>query len=205
MRAGVIVAMERELDALRAAGTDGARLAGIGKVNAACAAVEMILTERPDCIINSGVAGGLTSALSVGDVVVGESVAYHDVWCGPGNALGQVQGMPERYDADPLLLDAARRSCPGARFGLIASGDQFVDDGAQEVRISSMYPDALACDMESAAIAQVCRRYGVPFLCMRVVSDVPGAHVEMYEGFWRDLSQTSFIALEALLREIGGL
>lgn len=197
--------MERELDALRADGVSVARLAGIGKVNAACAAVEMILAERPDCIINSGVAGGLTDSLSVGDVVVGESVAYHDVWCGPGNARGQVQGMPRKYDASPVLLDAARRSCHGAHFGLIASGDQFVDSKAQEERISSMYPDALACDMESAAIAQVCRKYDVPFLCMRVVSDVPGAHTEMYEGFWRDLSRASFSALAALLRQIGSL
>lgn len=215
MKTAVIVAMERELDALHAAGVGRACVAGIGKVNAARAATEMILRERPDCIVNSGVAGGLSSRLRVGDIVLGEAVAYHDVWCGAGNLRGQVQGMPARFAADPVLLDAARHSVgdaaaggvlPGGTLhcGLIVSGDEFVDNAESEDRIAAMYPDALACDMESAAIAQVCHAYGLPFLCMRVISDVRGAHMETYGGFWQDVSGVSFAALRSLLRRLEG-
>ena len=65
MKIGVIVAMESEYEALLNAGVENVVKAGIGKVNAARATAELILTERPDCIINSGVAGGIDNCLKV--------------------------------------------------------------------------------------------------------------------------------------------
>ena len=53
--------------------------AGIGKVCAAVGAVEMIGRFRPECILNTGVAGGIDEKLRVMDIVVGGEVAYHDV------------------------------------------------------------------------------------------------------------------------------
>ena len=70
MKAGIIVAMQSEYDALREAGVASVVLSGIGKASAARAATELILTEHPDCIINSGVAGGLKDFIvKAGDVV----------------------------------------------------------------------------------------------------------------------------------------
>lgn len=62
---------------------------GIGKVNAAVGAVELIHHFHPDLLINTGVAGGIDARLQVMDVVAGERVAYHDVDCGPESELGQ--------------------------------------------------------------------------------------------------------------------
>lgn len=104
MKTGIIVAMDSEFDALTGCGIPNVVKAGIGKVNAARTATELILTQRPDCIINSGVAGGIDACLQVGDFVVGTEVAYHDVWCGEGNLRGQVQGLPQRFAADPGLI-----------------------------------------------------------------------------------------------------
>lgn len=202
MKTGVIVAMEQELVAVRAAGVVSARLSGIGKVNAARTTTEMILQDHPDCIINSGVAGSFSPLVRVGDIVIGSSVAYHDVWCGDGNARGQVQGLPERFEADPRLLELAS---PLGHVGLIATGDEFVDTPEADARIAALYPEALAVDMESAAIAQVCYLYHMPFLSMRVISDVQVEGVErmaMYEGFWQDISERSFAALKQLLERI---
>lgn len=67
---------------------------GIGKVNAAAGAVELIRNFEPDCIISTGVAGGIDSCLKVMDVVASRQIVYHDVWCGEGNAYGQIQGLP---------------------------------------------------------------------------------------------------------------
>ena len=80
---------------------------GIGKVCAAVGTVEMIRYFSPDYILNTGVAGGIDARLRVMDMVVGKEVVYHDVWCGTGNEMGQVQGMPARYKADSKLLSAA--------------------------------------------------------------------------------------------------
>ena len=64
---------------------------GIGKVNAAAGAVELISRFQPDCIISTGVAGGIDDCLKVMDVVASSHIVYHDVWCGEGNEYGQVQ------------------------------------------------------------------------------------------------------------------
>ena len=207
MKAGLIVAMTSELEALRRAGITGAVQSGIGKAAAARTATEMILRDRPDCIINSGCAGGLAPAVAVCDIVVGAQTAYHDVWCGEGNLRGQVQGLPQRFDADPALLRAARsvRTDAPLHCGLICSGDQFLTTPEDDARVLGIYPDALACDMESTAVAQVCRHYGVPFLSFRLISDVHRSHEEAeagYRDFWERIADDSFTFVRQLLEKL---
>lgn len=67
---------------------------GIGKVSAAVGASELIRRFSPDCIVSTGVAGGIDACLKVTDVVASQRLVYHDVWCGDGNEYGQVQGFP---------------------------------------------------------------------------------------------------------------
>ena len=213
MKAGIIVAMQSEYDALREAGVASVVLSGIGKASAARAVTELILTEHPDCIINSGVAGGLKDFIvKAGDVVIGSEVAYHDVWCGEPNERGQVQGLPSRFPADPVLLAkatalAASREWPVTiHTGLIASGDQFYISREEDARILSVRPDALASDMESGAIAQTCHHYGVPFLSIRSISDTHLTEEEMrttYANFWPNLAKNSFVFLKALTDSLG--
>jgi adenosylhomocysteine nucleosidase len=205
MKAGIIVAMQSEYDALREAGVASVVLSGIGKASAARAATELILTEHPDCIINSGVAGGLKDFIvKAGDVVIGSEVAYHDVWCGEGSLPGQLQDMPQRFDADPALVRTAcsLQADRPLHCGLVCSGDQFLTTPEDDARVLGIYPDALACDMESAAVAQVCRHYGVPFLGFRVISDVHTSREETeasYQDFWKRVCDDSFAFLRRLL------
>ena len=178
-------------------------LSGIGKVNAAAATVEMINRFAPDNIINSGIAGGLDPKLSVMDVVLGESAAYHDVWCGVGNEYGQVQGLPVRFDGDKRLLDKALRSFSDTAVhkGLIVSGDQFISEPRELEFIKKHFPEALAVDMESAAIAQVCYLYQTPFLALRIISDTPGIenHYRQYQDFWQQAPEKSLEIVRQLL------
>ena len=203
MKAGLIVAMTSEYEALHRAGVSGVVRSGIGKADAARAATELILQDRPDCIINSGCAGGIAPGLRMFDIVVGAQTAYHDVWCGEGSLPGQVQGLPQRFDADPALLRAALalQTARPLRSGLICSGDQFLTTPEDDARVLGIYPDALACDMESAAIAQVCRHYGVPFLSFRLISDVHTSREETessYQDFWKQIADSSFSFLKQL-------
>lgn len=180
---------------------------GIGKVNAAVGAVELIHRYHPDALINTGVAGGIDKKLAIMDVVAGERVAYHDVDCGPESELGQVQGLPLYYNADPQLYHAAMTINPAGTTlhgGLICSGDQFITNQAQLQKIKERYPDGLAVDMESGALAQVCFLYNVPFLSFRIISDTPGAdkHFDQYLNFWDTMADRSFGVTEALLQAI---
>lgn len=172
---------------------------GIGKVNAAVGTLTLIECFHPDIIINTGVAGGTGNGASILDVIIADRIAYHDVWCGPGTERGQAAGFPARFEC-PLPLEI-RRSL-GAREGLLASGDIFVDDPADLQRILALYPDAIAVDMESAAIAQVCALKDVPFVCLRVVSDTPGegGNMAAYTDFWSAAPERTFESVGRLLQ-----
>ena len=161
---------------------------------------------HPDLLINTGVAGGIDARLQVMDVVAGERVAYHDVDCGPESELGQVQGLPLYYEADRRLYEAALQLQTATRIhgGLICSGDRFITDRAQLDAIKAQFPDGLAVDMESGAIAQVCHLYQVPFLSFRIISDTPGAeeHFAQYQNFWGEMADRSFAVTQSLLETI---
>ena len=171
---------------------------GIGKVNAAMGTTLLIRHFAPDCIISTGCAGGIDARLSVMDVVVSRELVYHDVDCGTtlGCELGQVQGLPLRFQGDRRLVDAATGldTTTQIHAGLICTGDQFITSRETLDKIKQNFPDGLAVDMESAAIAQVCYLQGVPFVSFRVISDTPGAdgHQQQYEGFWTDMADRSF-------------
>jgi adenosylhomocysteine nucleosidase len=207
MKTGLIVALDTEYEALRRSGVTGVVRSGIGKVGAARTATEMILRDKPDCIVNSGCAGGLAPSVNVCDIVLGAQTAYHDVWCGEGNLRGQVQGLPQRFNADSDLLAAARslQTDNPLHCGLICTGDQFISTVEEDEKIRSLYPDALACDMESAAIAQVCHIYGVPFLSFRIVSDTRSGgedRFSAYTDFWDRIADGSFSFLRHLLEKL---
>ncbi|MDE5661997.1 MAG: 5'-methylthioadenosine/S-adenosylhomocysteine nucleosidase, partial [Muribaculaceae bacterium] len=131
-------------------------------------------------------------------IVLASEIAYHDVWCGPGTTPGQAAGCPARF-ACPLPSDV--RAALGAKEGLIASGDIFVDSPEVLAHIIGLYPDAKAVDMESGAIAQVCHIKSVPFVCVRVISDTPGdgGNAAAYESFWNDAPKRTFDEVEKLL------
>lgn len=179
---------------------------GIGKVNAAAGAVEMIRNFAPDCIISTGVAGGIDSCLNVMDVVVSSRIVYHDVWCGEGNAYGQIQGLPLYFTGNETLYQCSISldTETAIHGGLICSGDKFITDRQELETIKANFPEGLAVDMESASIAQVCHLYEVPFISFRIISDTPGAekHLEQYKNFWGEMADRSFHVTEAFLKAL---
>lgn len=178
---------------------------GIGKVNAAMQLTQLIATEHPDYVINSGVAGGVDKRIRPGDVVVGVSCCYHDVWCGSGE-MGQVQGLPLYFEANQSLLDAAKAvNSSLLEYGLICTGDQFITDVAQLTKIKLTFPNVLAVDMESAALAQVAHLLNVPFMSIRVVSDTPGMvhdNTTQYFNFFEDAPRRTFEILKSVIANL---
>ena len=208
MKIGIIVAMDKELEQLRHVfGQESSHIivnkCGIGKVNAALGAQKMINEFHPDCIISSGCAGGNGDDVNVMDVVVSSELCYHDVYCGLAiddkTIFGQVQGLPARFQADPVLLEKASQlsshiGTPAIHPGLIVTGDWFVDSKDKAMEIVRHFPEAKAIDMESAAIAQTCYLHNVPFISFRVVSDIPlrDTDASMYHDFWNTIAENSF-------------
>ena len=219
MKIGLVVAMESEyrsvLDTLggnaegRFLDTDvhvSLRQCGIGKVNAAVGAVKLIESAKPDLVISTGLAGGV-GEVDVWDAVVASETAYHDVFCGMGNEYGQVQGLPVRFASDAAVVDKAMsiHLDDGTKFhkGLICTGDQFITRPEPLDAIRDHFPDVLACDMESAAIAHVCHLAKVPFVSIRIISDTPGRtsdHALQWEQSLAHMSSSSFRIIDHLFR-----
>ena len=154
---------------------------GIGKVFAAMCAQTMILRYAPDCIINSGVAGTLSESLSIGQIALAEQVVQHDMDTSPiGDPVGLISGINIIYIPTDPTVTAALAAAVGSEGvpylrGTVASGDQFICHTADKDRIRSTFETAdkpvIACEMEGAAIGQVCYVNGVPYGILRAISD----------------------------------
>ena len=87
-------------------------------------------------------------------------------------------------DAD-LAFDAAQLrafgiATPRVHAGMVVSGDRFVASASEAAALRQRLPNALAVEMEGAALAQVCHDLGVPFAVVRTISDRAddSAHVD---------------------------
>ena len=180
---------------------------GIGKVNAAIGVTELIRLFNPDLVVSTGCAGGASDMLEVTDVVVSSQLAYHDVYCGCAlgeTVYGQVQGMPARYTTPREIVEKALACGERIHEGLIVTGDWFVDDQEKMRSIIRLFPEAMAVDMESAAIAQTCHVFGIPFVSFRVISDIPlkDTKASQYHDFWAHVAATSFATTRRFLEQL---
>lgn len=153
---------------------------GVGKGNAAagtCAALE----EGADLILNFGVAGGLTfERTKVGEIYLINQVVQYDFDLTQlnGGKVGTLDGETENFMPlfCPPSLKFPRRA--------LGTGDRFNDSPADHALLIS-----LGCDireMEAGAIAQVCKLSAVPFVSIKVISDIYGSE-STTEQFSRNL------------------
>ena len=149
---------------------------GIGKVFAAMCAQTMILRYKPDCIVNTGVAGTLTDKLTIGSIAVSSAVVQHDMDTSAlGDPVGMISGinkvlLPASGDLCDQLSACATVLGIRTETGVIASGDQFISSSEKKDAIVKTF-GAIACEMEGAAIGQVCYVNRVPFCVLRAISD----------------------------------
>ncbi|KRK64530.1 methylthioadenosine nucleosidase (nucleoside phosphorylase) [Companilactobacillus tucceti DSM 20183] len=198
MKIGVIVPMEEEIKLLRESLSDvtkdevaGVEItigsynnhqvylakSGIGKVQAGMTATIVNDRYQPDFVVNTGSAGGIGEGLKIGDVVISSKLAYHDADAtGFGYKMGQLPEQPLFFEADSFYVDeifkAAKKSNLISHVGVIVTGDQFIDGKEKIATIKKSFPDALASEMEGAAVAQVCVQFKTPFVVIRSMSDV---------------------------------
>ena len=180
---------------------------GIGKVFAAICTEAMILRYAPSLIINSGVAGTLTDKLSIGDIAIAKSLVQHDMDTSAlGDPVGLISGINKIYfDADEKAVRTFERvtAAVGANSvcGTIASGDQFMSDTEKKNLIKTRF-DAIACEMEGAAIAHVAFINNTPFAVLRAISDSASGDAQMeYPKFVAMAAERSHKIIDAFIKE----
>jgi len=153
-------------------------LSRIGKVAAATTATVLIERFGVQSLVFTGVAGGLHPSVQLGDVVVVAEFLQHDMDASPlfpryEVPLTGASRFATHTGLSQQLTVAVRGALPTVRVhsGLVISGDRFVSTKLASDTLRDNLPDALAVEMEGAAIAQVCVDYGVAFAAVRTISD----------------------------------
>ena len=179
---------------------------GIGKVNAAMSTTILLEKYKPDCIINTGSAGGFNPMLNVGDAVISTEVRHHDVDVTAfGYEYGQVPKLPPAFTADEKLVAAAVAAAKEIEEiqivkGAIATGDSFMSDPEKVAFVREKFADLQAVEMEAAAIAQVAYQFAVPFVIIRSLSDIAGK--ESNVSFDQFLDQAARHSAELVMKMV---
>ncbi len=170
---------------------------GIGKVNAAITTTLLLDHFMPREVVFTGIAGGINTALSPGDLVVGTQTAYHDYGTLTPDSIKRratrnpftMQENPEFFICDSILVKAALAAgsslsleqiagknglrTPQIIAGIIVTGDVFVASSAATQQLRNTLR-ADATEMEGAAVAQACWQQKTPFVVIRSLSDDAG-------------------------------
>ena len=150
---------------------------GVGKTLSALVSQHLVDRYRPRRMILVGAAGALAPDLSVGDVPVAEDCLRWDI---DARAVGLERGRIPHTDyrvflCDTALVDAASAFPPEAgtlRRGRLVTGDTVItgrDADAYRFLRDELGGDAV--DMEGASVGLVAAVNGIPFVCVRTISD----------------------------------
>ncbi len=155
----------------------------IGKVFSTLTASTMIQKFGCDTLLFSGVAGGVNPKLTIGELIVANKLAQHDLDITAfGHPHGFVPGGSVYVNTDESLkniaLEVAHQNDIKIMEGIIATGDQFVADEVRKTFIENTFK-ADALEMEGASVAVVCDALDVPCLILRAISDT----ADMDAGF----------------------
>ncbi len=173
---------------------------GIGMANAAAATAHLIEAHQPGWVLNSGCAGSHRRDILPGDVVIGTGTVAHGAThiLPDGNDYFPQSAQPDPADVmreialDATLVNLAIEAAAGWRpdpwpfphsgpesgaargpvvhTGVVASADVWTQSRPR-LDILHRRHGSLCEDMEAAAIAQICARYGVPFLTFKDISN----------------------------------
>ena len=187
-----------------------------GKVAASITATSVISRYNASEILFTGVAGAIDDSLSIGDVVIADTLYQHDMDASPIierheiPLLGRsgINTDPERREKlhkaanhfitddftktfDDDVVEQFKLNNPCVHCANIASGDQFVADVSTSKDIASRLNTVVCVEMEGAAVAQVCESFNIPFTVVRTISDTGDESAEIdFQSFVSKVAST---------------
>ncbi|WP_165736652.1 5'-methylthioadenosine/adenosylhomocysteine nucleosidase [Streptococcus agalactiae] len=181
---------------------------GVGKVMSAISVAILVESFKVDAIINTGSAGAVATGLNVGDVVVADTLVYHDVdLTAFGYDYGQMSMQPLYFHSDKTFVSTFEAVLSKeemiSKVGLIATGDSFIAGQEKIDVIKGHFPQVLAVEMEGAAIAQAAQATGKPFVVVRAMSDTAAHDANItFDEFIIEAGKRSAQVLMAFLKAL---
>lgn len=137
-----------------------------GKVASSSLTQHIIDRFTPDLIINTGISGGISKNLAIGDVLISNKFIQYDFKIG-FNKNGEYWNPT--YNSEILTTKTPSFIINNNTY-LFGTGDQFIQCPDKKKKLQSINIDA--CDMESGAIAQVSYINNIDFFSIRGISDI---------------------------------
>lgn len=181
---------------------------GVGKVMSAMSVAILVESFKVDAIINTGSAGAVATGLNVGDVVVADTLVYHDVdLTAFGYDYGQMSMQPLYFHSDKTFVSTFEavlsKEEMTSKVGLIVTGDSFIAGQEKIDVIKGHFPQVLAVEMEGAAIAQAAQATGKPFVVVRAMSDTAAHDANItFDEFIIEAGKRSAQVLMAFLKAL---
>ena len=199
---------------------------GVAKVNAAMTATLVIQHFHPNQLIFTGVAGGLNPDLQIGDIVIAQKTAQHDLGrlesadienFGVRNPINGKRN-PVFFPADPELLRITEAALADIKLnpfqtpqgqrhpriirGIVVTGDIFVAFDAKKTALHKNL-GADAVEMEGAAVAQICWQQNVPCLVIRSLSDNASANAsEDFKKYYKIAARNSAALVTRIISQL---
>ena len=222
MKIGLLIAVDRELEAFLQSGEERteeiaagrtiyktrmeghdifAVRSGCGEIDAAAATMLLIVHCGCELVMNFGVTGALEADLKVEDLFVAEKVCHYDFDISAFENVkpGQYEEYPDEFiPLDAELVQLVTERIPGIRKIAVASADKFVEDKAEKLRLRNM--GCGICEMELAAIARTCERSGVKCLSIKCISDTFDGNGEDFNTNVRRSAKKAFRVIREVLK-----
>jgi len=225
MKIGLLIAIERELAAFLQSGEERteetvagrtvyrtrmeghdicAVKSGCGEIDAAAATMLLIVQYGCEVILNFGVTGALEEDLKVEDLFVAEKAWHYDFDVTPFTGcdkIGQYEEYPDEFiPLDAGLVKLVTERIPGIRKIAVASGDKFVEDREEKLRLRA--GGCGICEMELAGIARTCERSGVRCLSIKCISDTFDGNGADFEKNVKASAEKAFGAIREVLKAL---
>ncbi len=188
------------------------------KVNAAIATTMLINDFGADYIICVGTSGGIAKDLKIGDIIVSEKLMQYDVAEEDDDSYELMTiNINDNdayiwFEADPYLRQMSLKSSETADFipingkdidvkeGSVGTADVFAS-GEKYLNFISQWN--LDCaEMEGAAVAQVCYKFGKPFVVLRTISNFVVNSEGDYDKYAYDVTKNIAILIKEMIPQI---
>lgn len=163
-------------------------LSGVGITNASSGLMVGIMEYNPSYVINYGIGGAMSKDIHTKDIIVGTSVSNINSYRtgelkeGEGSnpnsweLLTFLSGEVDRYieyNSNSELLELSKDikyNNGNIIYGKIGSGDVWNREVDRILYLNSNY-DIVVEDMESVGIYNLCNRYNIPVISIKIISD----------------------------------
>lgn len=194
---------------------------GIGKTFASSVATILILNFKCTHILFTGVAGGLTNELEIGDIVIAKDLVDYDMNCTNFKnfmepdykyQIGEIPFTSPKVHilpCDKSLIELGLKSSVSKEtklyIGRIATGSEFLTQDRKKglKNLWTELENPLGAEMEGSAVAQICFAFEIPFLAIRAISDkLDGDANKEFGTFVQKAADNTYTIIQNIVKNV---